>query len=215
MKSTAKNKKTKPSPLKAKNFVIHNHEVSIGLRIYEEQNSKLIIEKNAAYKKEDKNKDHNSSSIELNESNNKEQDSNLEFLPLDKDCHFDKKYFYHKKIGFFPIKNKTLSNSYKTHPTRRELSEDKIPSFFEDEYENLEKKYILWIKESLRISNKIAHATLNDVKILAAKKGWFHLDPKYEVGGDSISMATLIDLSSCFFHTQALLCYPLAYQTYR
>lgn len=187
-----KTKKTKAHPFKAKNFLIHDDQVSIGLKIYEDQAGKLIVEKNATYEKQDDDVSKHSPFIELNDSHETLQ-NNLEFLPFDKNCHLDKKYFYHKKNGFFPIKNSTVTSSLKNQAAKRELSEDKIPSFFENEYEILQKKYILWISNDLKRKNQVSHATLNDVKILKEKKGWFYLDPKYEMDGQIISMVTLID----------------------
>lgn len=165
------------SPLKLKSLAVNPESIWLGLHIYEDEKSgDLVLEK--------------SFSIKAPGLYNEKAPEELFSL---KEASYGKQYLYHKKKGFFPIKQECQSKAILNLKAAQVFKGDQIPLFFEKDFETLAEKYPCWMNKQLKLEHKVSLPTLAKLKFIKKENGWFYLDPIYLSSGESIPMTELIE----------------------
>lgn len=115
------------------------------------------------------------------------------FLPFKKYSKFlGRTHFFLRDIGYWPIDLTKLESSWRDLPVTKQYLQDDAVDLIGSGFSEFIKLSPIWLDQNLRHVKITESPQLDEIRLVGRKGDWFHLDPQYSAGPDSISMFSLL-----------------------
>ncbi len=178
---------------------------SPGFRIYQEQDESIVVERviALAHNTRSADKAQRAKSLHHTEVESVKQYSDhaptgkigiFEFLSLKTaNRYIGSEFIFIPDRGYWPIDIQSVSPQWNDFPLRQVFHEDAAAALLTSGLFDYRKIAPIWIDPALDAPDIQHSLSLAEIKILREADGWYYLDPRYEAGESTISMAKLLE----------------------
>ncbi len=183
---------------------VHTAQVIRGTRIYQEDDERLIAERviaiphtPAAFQKLAEKESAYSAFPDphrmLTIVDPKGKEGHFEFIPLKNAQKFlGKEFFFLPERGYWKVTEGDVTAAWADLPIRKTYKDDASANFVQDNFVEYLNEGPIWLDQSLKTAVIESAPKLSEIRIAKATEGWFYLDPRYQSGGETISMLDLV-----------------------
>ena len=183
---------------------VYNLQVIRGTRIYQEDDERIVAERviviphNQANFQKLAEKKHELSVFPeahkmVTRFEPKGKDGYFEFVPLKGGLKYlGKEFFFLPERGYWKLAEGDVTPAWHDLPIRKVFKEDASAHFIQDNFYEYINEGPIWLDQSLKSAMIESAPQLKEIRIHKASDGWFFLDPRYQSGGETISMLDLV-----------------------
>ncbi len=130
----------------------------------------------------------------LTPGDNQGKEGHFEFIPLKgTQKYLGKEFFFLPERGYWKLTDADVTAFWNDLPIRKVFKDDASAQFIQDNFSEFFGEGPIWLDQSLKETIIEGTPRLAEIHIHKADEGWFYLDPRYQSGGNSVSMLDLVN----------------------
>jgi SNF2 family DNA or RNA helicase len=115
------------------------------------------------------------------------------FLPFKKYAKFlGKQYFFLREIGYWPVDMTTVDSGWRDLPLLKCYRQDDTVDIINSGFSEYLAHSAIWLDHNLRNAKILESPQLKEIRLVGRQGDWFHLDPQYSAGSNTISMFNML-----------------------
>ncbi|WP_159455041.1 DEAD/DEAH box helicase [Pseudobacteriovorax antillogorgiicola] len=203
-KFLASSPKLKSATDEVKQLKVYQTPVTLGTRIYQIEDEKIVAEKVIAIKhtaRTLKSLGQVDTSISnqtglhklVNQENPNGKEGTFEFIPIKSAGRYiGKEYFFYPQRGYWKLNLADVHGDWHELPLKKTFKDDQAADLVDRGFQEYLEYGPIWLDENLKSHQIDSTPELSQIKIHKSTDGWFYLDPSYGQGKSSVSMVDLM-----------------------